>query len=79
MPLRLSPVLSAIGVLLAMALVLSSAMGAPDGLDYFTDAAIPIDALARGDWRDFAANPGLMGDFSLFCARRSCAWSSTRA
>jgi hypothetical protein len=66
MPLRASRVLAAVALLVAGVLVLRSALGVADGLDYFTDAALPIDALARGDLRAFAANPALMGDFSLF-------------
>jgi hypothetical protein len=64
--LRSSRVLAAAGIAVACLLVLRSALGMADGLDYFTDAAFPIDALARGDLRAFAANPALMGDFSLF-------------
>jgi hypothetical protein len=64
--LRSSRVLAAVGIAVACLLVLRSALGMADGLDYFTDAAFPIDALARGDLRAFAANPALMGDFSLF-------------
>jgi hypothetical protein len=66
MPLRAPHALAAAALLVAGALVLRSALGVADGLDYFTDAAFPIDALARGDLRGFAANPALMGDFSLF-------------
>jgi hypothetical protein len=64
--LRASRALAAGAILVAGALVLRTALGVADGLDYFTDAAFPIDALARGDLRAFAANPALMGDFSLF-------------
>jgi hypothetical protein len=63
---RASRALPAAGILIAAVLVLRSAVGIVDGLDYFTDAAFPIDALARGDLRAFAANPALMGDLSLF-------------
>jgi Glycosyltransferase family 87 len=63
---RSSRVLAAAGIAVACLLVLRSALGMADGLDYFTDAAFPIDALARGDLRAFAANPALMGDFSLY-------------
>lgn len=63
---RSSRVLAAAGIAVACLLVLRSALGMADGLDYFGDAAFPIDALARGDLRAFAANPALMGDFSLF-------------
>jgi hypothetical protein len=66
LPLRASRALAAAALLVAGALVLRSALGVADGLDYFADAAFPIDALARGDLRGFAANPALMGDFSLF-------------
>jgi hypothetical protein len=66
MPLRAPHALAAAALLVAGALVLRSALGVADGLDYFADAAFPIDALARGDLRGFAANPALMGDFSLF-------------
>ena len=64
--LRSSRPLAAAGIAVACLLVLRTALGMADGLDYFTDAALPIDALARGDLRAFAANPALMGDFSLF-------------
>jgi hypothetical protein len=66
MPLRASRALAAAALLVAGVLVLRSATGVADGLDYFADAALGIDALARGDLRAFAANPALMGDFSLF-------------
>jgi hypothetical protein len=49
-----------------MLAILSGAVGVADGLDYFQDASFAIDALARGDLSGFAANPALMGDFSLF-------------
>jgi hypothetical protein len=64
--LRSSRALAAAGIAVACLLVLRSASGMVDGLDYFADAAFPIDALARGDLRAFAANPALMGDFSIF-------------
>jgi hypothetical protein len=63
---RASRPLAAAAILIAFALVLRSAFPMADGLDYFYDAAMPIDALARGDLQAFAANPALMGDFSLF-------------
>jgi hypothetical protein len=66
-------VLAAAGVLIACVLVLRSVVGIADGLDYFTDAAAPIDALARGDLHAFAANPALMGEFSLVL-RAPFAW-----
>ena len=47
-------------------LFFSAAITAEPGLDYFIDAGTPIDALARGDWREFYANQPLMGSFSLF-------------
>ena len=47
-------------------LFLSAAVTAEPGLDYFIDAGTPIDALARGDWKEFFANQPLMGSFSLF-------------
>jgi hypothetical protein len=65
-PLRASRALAAAAILLACALALGTAAGAADGLDYFTDAAFPIDALVRGDLNGFAAGRALMGDFSLF-------------
>ena len=48
------------------ALLLRRPITAEPGLDYFIDAGTPIDALARGDWREFFANQPLMGSFSLF-------------
>jgi hypothetical protein len=53
-------------IAIAMVMVLRSAVGVADGLDYFADASFSIDALVRGEWQTFAANPGLMGDFSLY-------------
>ena len=64
--LRTSRVLAAAAVLAVLALILRTSVGMTDGLDYFTDASYPIDALASGNLRSFAANPALMGDFSLY-------------
>jgi glycosyl transferase family 87 len=64
--LRLARIPAAVAILVAFGLGLTSAVGLADGLDYFLDASFPIDALARGDLRAFAASPALMGDFSLF-------------
>jgi hypothetical protein len=47
-------------------LFFSAAVTAESGLDYFIDAGGPIDALVRGDWKEFFANQPLMGSFSLF-------------
>lgn len=63
---RASRVLAATAILVAFALVLRSVVGIADGLDYFSDASGPIDALARGDLQQFAGTRALMGDFSLF-------------
>ena len=59
-------VLAGGAILGALLIVMRSSVGLADGLDYFTDAAFPIDALARGDLQAFAQNPALMGDFSLY-------------
>jgi Glycosyltransferase family 87 len=56
----------AVVICVAMVIVMGSAAGLADGLDYFTDAAFPIDALVRGDLQEFARNRAMMGDFSLF-------------
>ncbi|MEY2514805.1 MAG: hypothetical protein QOJ89_2163 [bacterium] len=64
--LRAARIPAAAAILILFVLGLQSAVGAADGLDYFLDASIPIDALARGDLRAYGANPALMGDFSLF-------------
>ena len=58
--------LGAAAIFVALVIVMRGSVGIADGLDYFTDAAFPIDALARGDWQSFAHNPAMMGDFSLF-------------
>jgi hypothetical protein len=64
--LRAARIPATVAILIALGLIFSSAVGVLDGLDYFTDASFPIDALARGDLAGFAATPGLMGDFSLY-------------
>ncbi|HEV7807744.1 MAG TPA: glycosyltransferase 87 family protein [Solirubrobacteraceae bacterium] len=64
--LRLARVPAAVAILVAFAIGLTSAVGMVDGLDYFLDASFAIDAIARGDLREFSANPALMGDFSIF-------------
>ncbi|MDP1850589.1 MAG: glycosyltransferase 87 family protein [Solirubrobacteraceae bacterium] len=66
MSLRTQQVLAGAAIFVAMLIVMRGSIGFADGLDYFTDAAFPIDALVRGDLQTFAQNPGLMGDFSLF-------------
>jgi hypothetical protein len=50
---------------LALLLGLRSAFPMDSGLDYFADASFAIDALVRGNLAEFAANPALMGNFSL--------------
>lgn len=47
-------------------LFFSAAVMAESGLDYVIDAGGPIDALVRGDWKEFFANQPLMGSVSLF-------------
>ena len=66
MPLTGQRVLAAAAIFAAMVVVMRSSVGFADGLDYFTDASFPIDALVRGDLQSFAQNPALMGDFSLY-------------
>ena len=56
---------AALALLCGIALMLRSAFPMEPGLDYFHDASGPIDALARGDLGDFAAQHALMGPFSL--------------
>ncbi|MEA2139355.1 MAG: hypothetical protein QOG56_2505 [Solirubrobacteraceae bacterium] len=64
--LRSARIPAAVAILVAFAVGLTSAVGMADGLDYFLDASFSIDAIVRGDLRDFSANPALMGDFSIF-------------
>ena len=47
-------------------LFFAAAVMAESGLDYVIDPGGPIDALVRGDWKEFFANQPLMGSFSLF-------------
>ena len=59
------PVLVAAGTVVVLAF-LAAAVTAQAGLDYTVDGGDAIDALVRGDWRDFFANEPLMGGFSLW-------------
>jgi hypothetical protein len=56
---------TALAVLLVVALSARAGATMEAGLDYFSDASASIDALVRGDWKDFAVNQPLMGSFSL--------------
>ena len=47
-------------------LFFAAAVTAEPGLDYLIDPGGPIDALVRGDWKEFFANQPLMGSLSLF-------------
>jgi hypothetical protein len=46
-------------------LFFSAVLTAEPGLDYFLDGGGQIDALVRGDWKEFFANQPFMGAFSL--------------
>lgn len=57
--------LKAAAVLASLALSARAAHHMQPGLDYFSDAGSPIDALVRGDLHAFVADQPLMGSFSL--------------